>query len=523
MTSVSTAPQPAAGLSQDNSSPVRSAFNKASRFIHGQLEAIPSLDVAHMMEKLVAKIEMTVDKALPPDSPVRLRDAAIAYGIARSRARMPVTAEDIALQLQLGLEHLETRSAQLVHQQEAVFEYIRDKQQRYLGTEKHVQRGHDNRKPLFEKTHSDRLYFRLRNKSKSPVEPVVSAYLAMLGYTVTDYKEGYARDERKNTCRIGKILEKNNPKLLQAFKEDFARYPDNMMVVICRGYDDLGLASTGRGWESCRSNSAWTAAELAVNEIHAGVMTAYLVRETDPDIHDPLGRINIKPYYADSDGKNREVAYFCFNPIGLHHPAFADAVNTFVDDTFNKGKYGAFNLSSGCESYREFERRWKLPEDAQAALDMLEFSYKFENGQLVVTQDLLLSGLGLSKLPDFSNVKIEKQVLGILPTPAKIDLSKNRLMTLEGMPDCDIYSADVSRNMLVCFAGAARKTGVALNYEDNPYLMSLHGIPEALRYIYGNGCGRSYLTSSGSKPKCPIENPEIFPSFRRPKQPKTGQ
>ena len=551
-------------------------FNKASDFIHGELEQESQDAVQKLHERFTQRIQATVDAALPGCQDEELKKAAVAYCIALSRTRKETTPKQLAEKCAKGAEALKeetkTMLASLTELEESLAKELKQRREQPLQIEPQVNPSFNfftrvltGFQALFGRAAApapqpdpasgttvtvanddapspapapasarpsspediksfldgqvNRLYFRLNDASKSPVQPFVEHFLESQGYTVTDYAEGYATDKRKNKLKIGKLL-KDNAGLYEAYKEDSSRMSKNLMVVITRSFEDLARASYGRGWQSCRAN-AWSAVSYAVKEVNVGVMSAYLIREDDPDIHNPLGRVNLKPYdTAPKDGgdywsrpkptaeerRNMKTVYFTFNPIGLHHPGFVDAVNRFADAQFNADKYGKFRLRDDCESFREMQTRSRLPEDAEGALKAIGADYKKDNnGRITVNGDLNLSGLGLSRLPDLRDVTVT----------GGINVSNNKLLTLEGLPTAPVKFLDASSNLLVCFAGATPEVTGEFNYKDCCYLMTTLGAPKAGSYSFGNGYRDSgnYMTSE----KCvgPVEEPKRFPGFKR--------
>lgn len=514
-------------------------------FLHGELkrESVEAVEKLH--ENFKARIKETVDAAFKgrAEDP-KLYEAATAYCIANARTRKELTSKQLAQSLNKGAETLAVETttllADLVRLEEALARRLSKKKDDYdyyddpepdanhpfkgllrglqtlaskfglasppaaetppfpAGTEQKT----EGPQPV--KVEADRIYYRLEDFSRSPVQPLVEDFLNEKGYTVTDYADGYAVDGRKNKCKIGKLLKDANPGLYEAFCEDSTRMAKNLLVVITKDYGDLARASYGRGWQSCRAE-AGSAVRYAVKEVKIGVMSAYLIREGDPDINDPLGRVNIKPYDSGS-GPLKKTAYFTFNPIGLHHPGFVNAVNRFVEEHLNGDKFGTFRLRDGCENYREFDTRTRLPVDAEAAFKQLGIRYtREEDGKIHVKGDLSLAGLGLSRLPDMRDVVVE----------GGIDVSNNKLMTLEGLPTAPIKFLNAQSNLLGCFTGAPEDVGRKFNYKDNCYLVTTYGAPKAEVYEFGNGYEdqRRYGTSD----KCvgPVEQPDRFPSFKR--------
>jgi len=545
------------------------AFGKATRFIHGELTAASLDAVTAMHNRFNQQIDDKVKGALPENASDSLKTAATNYCIALSRTRTDMPQKQLKEKFAQSEETINAETRQMMAQlnklekdlQKALSEprrrNIRDivrsqtavpltfedmynppkpatttstvlnflKKTFGLNAARPVKATVANpaeAQPQPEAANDDtdqqtaaqkfmwgedqRIYFRLSDASASPVLPFVEKYLTEKGYTVTDYAGGYAKDQRKNTLKIGKLL-KDEPGLLQAYQEDPYRLNSgSLMVVLTRSYEDLARASYARGWQSCRADS-YTAVRYGVAEIDLGVIAAYLVRADDPDIHNPLGRINLKPYHrADGKGPKGDTIYMTFNPIGLHHPGFVDAVNNFAEQNMNGEKYGKFRLPAGCESYRELQERTRIPDDAEGALKALGADYtKDKNGKLTVHGNLDMSNLGIAKLPDLRDVIVT----------GGIDVSHNKLLTLEGLPTAPIAHLDASYNLLTCFAGCTPEITGTFSYRDNAYLITTFGAPKAGSYSFGNGQRDSGNYAHAKECVGPLEQPQRFPGFKR--------
>ncbi|MDE1151846.1 MAG: hypothetical protein PW788_04840 [Micavibrio sp.] len=548
------------------------AFGKATRFIHGELTAASLDAVTAMHNRFNQQIDDKVAAALPENASDALKAAATNYCIALSRTRTDMPQKQFKEKVAGGEDalNLETRSMmrQLYKLEEDLKKALAERRPRNIRAAVAAASGNTALPMTFEDLYNppkpatpvssvvsffkkafglnaakpvkttiantaeaqempaaanddtdrktaaqkfmwgedQRIYFKLSDASTSPVLPFVEKYLTEKGYTVSDYAGGYARDQRKNTIKIGKLL-KDEPALLQAYQEDPYRLNSgSLMVVLTRSYEDLARASYARGWQSCRADS-YTAVRYGVAEIDLGVIAAYLVRGDDPEIHNPLGRINMKPYHrADNKGAKGDTIYMTFNPIGLHHPGFVDAVNNFAEEHLNGEKYGKFKLPAGCESYRELQERTRIPDDAESALKALGADYtKDKNGKLSVHGNLDMSNLGIAKLPDLRDVIVT----------GGIDVSHNKLLTLEGLPTAPIAHLDASYNLLTCFAGCTPEITGTFSYRDNAYLITTFGAPKAGSYSFGNGQRDSGNYAHAKECVGPLEQPQRFPGFKR--------
>lgn len=523
----------------------KAADGNGKNFIHGEMTVIGKEAAEELHTRFKAEIAETVNSALPEGSDETLRKAATDYCVALVRTRQKMNQKTLKAAFEEGPEALQQKTKsllselnELAHELEKQLESKRqnpgnndpywfsaEEKKRAAKQLAAVAEGKQKLDALFEG--GERIYFKLSDYSSSPLLPYVREHVEAKGYTIKDYAAGYAEDNRKNTVKIGKIL-KDNPILLKTYTEDPYRTADNLMVVLTRSYEDLARASFARGWQSCRSGS-YSAVSNAISEINIGVVAAYLISDKDPDINNPLGRVNLKPY--DGDGKAKEkkgnwlgkifsdkpatedaaeqglqTIYMTFNPIGLHHPGFVDAVNRFADEHFNCGKSGKFQLRSGCESYQEFQQRTRLPEDTEEMLQAVGAHYKKNSdGSFTVKGDLSLRGLGLSRLPDLSNVTVE----------GGIDISNNKLLSLEGLPQTPVKFLNASHNLLLCFAGCPPVIEGSFNYQDNAYLQTTLGKPQAAKYEYGNGRRDPARRAESTECIGPLEKPDNFPGFKR--------
>ncbi len=540
-----------------------------SPFLKGQLHDMTRDAVMELHARYRTRITAVVDEAVQHASayyqerqmtlPANVRAALVEYAHACARTRRKITVDDLTTKARLGAVNIEFDAQTMLATQLSLEHDVITKQKAYERTTRTQASPRQRRLPVAREKMTigqrldalvariaaailpppggafgevagkpplpdacaalpwdghGRIYFALSDDSASPVKNEVVAYLAQQGYTVTDYAANRAVDNRKNERKIGKLL-KDHPALLKAFQEDSTRTEKDLMVVLTRNTLDIARGSVDRGWQSCRAN-ARQAVHYAVNEAAVGVMAAYLVSTDDPEINNPLARINIKPY----DRITREQGsvfrvnphdsiYAPFNPIGLHHTGFVDAIYSFID-TLNTGKTGRFLLRRQCENFQEYRVRTLLPHNGEAALKALRIKYKkTADGRLVVKKGISLDNLGLLRLPDLTNVTVN----------GSVNLSGNRLMTLEGMPQHGVQNLVARNNLLVCFAGAAQNVARDFDYRDNAWLVSTLGAPKAQSYLHGNRKGHTdnmaYNHSHTMTCIGPLDEPARFPGFKR--------
>lgn len=106
-------------------------------------------------------------------------------------------------------------------------------------------------------------------------------------------------------------------------------------------YDVAGM-STGRGWTSCMNLYTGINAQYVQHDVKAGTLVAYLVRNDDLNIKNPVARVAIKPFVSINDPSNvlyqAEQKVYGTPPIG-----FLDEINQLVDKA-QPGKKGMFRL-----------------------------------------------------------------------------------------------------------------------------------------------------------------------------------
>lgn len=142
--------------------------------------------------------------------------------------------------------------------------------------------------------------------------PDVQKHLEDNGYSINDYRGGFATDKYGRTVSIGKILNKTkaSPEITNAFMNDPQRAASSVAqpkIIISRHPHDVAGMSTDRGWRSCMemrgpSTAGGINQRFLQHDIQNGTHVAYLVRPEDNDIKNPMARIALKPYHADDEG-----------------------------------------------------------------------------------------------------------------------------------------------------------------------------------------------------------------------------
>lgn len=218
-----------------------------------------------------------------------------------------------------------------------------------------------------------RLYFPLlRSDTVSETEASVAQLLAAQpeAYRITNWAAGHATDRAgKQSFKIGKLLAKLDDKLYKAFQECPTRLQGaRLLVVLSRAPLDIANASINRAWFNCAGangpdNFAFRKLDSGIK---GGMLVAYLVSESDPDILNPLARSMIKPFdrhwLSDKRGttqmaidfmtkifKGKPPAprlYVADKAYGLNSDAFLDTVNHILREKLNVGAFGIYKLNT---------------------------------------------------------------------------------------------------------------------------------------------------------------------------------
>ncbi len=119
--------------------------------------------------------------------------------------------------------------------------------------------------------------------------------LKSAGYSNIDYKNNKA-EQGKQQFKIGKLLYKIDPELAEDYKKDKTYQPENLTIILSRHPYDLAGMSTNREWTSCMNIYDKRKYKNCIKaDIKQGTLIAYLVKDSDKNINNPLARVNVKP------------------------------------------------------------------------------------------------------------------------------------------------------------------------------------------------------------------------------------
>lgn len=142
---------------------------------------------------------------------------------------------------------------------------------------------------------------------KKPPKEIVE-FLESKGYEVENYMTGKAR-KGKRTVRIGPILKEEAPELLKIFETDPSRksakrVTAGAMAVISRHPYDIIGSSFDRGWNSCMNLKNGINKEYLKHDVEEGSLVAYMIKQDDKNINNPIARVLLKPFInIDDDGE----------------------------------------------------------------------------------------------------------------------------------------------------------------------------------------------------------------------------
>jgi hypothetical protein len=126
-------------------------------------------------------------------------------------------------------------------------------------------------------------------------------------------------------------------------------------VCISRHPYDIAGMSTDRNWKSCMNlggGKTWSEIGCRTRqipiELQKGILVAYLIKDNDKNIKDPISRISIKPYIHEKDPDS--MIFGMSNKIfGKKNLKFQTVVRNWVNSVNKKffNKSGTYILAEG--------------------------------------------------------------------------------------------------------------------------------------------------------------------------------
>jgi len=249
----------------------------------------------------------------------------------------------------------------------------------------------------------DRLYFNFSRKNKfddfkhhppqSEISQDINKYLQNNGYDVNDYIKGTAFDKYGREVKIGKILQKLNPDLLQKFNNDISREASkekDQLIVISKNAYDLGGASTDRGWNSCFNIEDGEHADEIYCGIKKGALIAYLILKDDLNINSPQARLLIYPYVSK---KTKDTIYIPNLHIqGTAPKSFKIYIDKIFEDFLPKKGTYVTPISGESIDIQSYKNEQKF-------LFKIKNNIPFSKDELKI-QNLMLAGKNITSLPN---------------------------------------------------------------------------------------------------------------------------
>jgi len=184
---------------------------------------------------------------------------------------------------------------------------------------------------------ANRIYLKTNIRPEYTLNKIIKDFLEEKGYEVIDEIKGTCSLKttlpKKQTLKIGKVLTKlKNDSLLKLYTNErsfLIKNTENLCIVISRHpYDLIGM-STDRNWTTCHDlyDKTYNGKYLYQlgDMLKGGVLIAYLIRDTDKNITNPLSRTiiykNLKPHNL----LYSETAY------GMQSKSFLLEVNKWLD------------------------------------------------------------------------------------------------------------------------------------------------------------------------------------------------
>lgn len=283
-----------------------------------------------------------------------------------------------------------------------------------------------------------------KTEARKEIERVLSAG----GYTVADYRVGTAIGPDGRIIRIGKILHRAakgkvpgiDPEQAKQALAAFAADPTRRSVSVARqgkqlltalSFDPVEAAhmSTKRGWVSCRTVAPRTPIpDVLVRDLESVTITAWLIREDDRRIDDPLARACVRVFF-DAEGKHvlfipEETVYGSAHPKWIRElQGLASRLNRIFAESPGvyrpRARFQGDTVPSGARLVR-------------GGLSAYEFLARAAEGDLKVDPETLKQLSIPTKSPDVPELERLALAAGMeAPSiPAFVDLSRRLARTL---------------------------------------------------------------------------------------------
>jgi hypothetical protein len=269
---------------------------------------------------------------------------------------------------------------------------------------------------------NDRIYlpFAIQDNDLN-VDTDIKEELESNGYKIIDYKKGICVDPQypNNQVKIGKLLNKLKKKKVNELKgkvgdsfnlsvqeqiDRVIKYYDglinqfntsgyrsgsgsysNLLIVISQNPHDVAQMSTGRRWTSCINLEEKKDDQDRVKdifcEVEKGGIVAYLIRDEDKEIRDPIARVWIRRF---DNPNGQSIAVPEEKVYGDQIPGFLSTVKSWVHDRQPSVPVDIYNRQGGEWSDTWKEEELVLPEDPKLIEDLY-------TGRDIISEDVNVS------------------------------------------------------------------------------------------------------------------------------------
>lgn len=195
-------------------------------------------------------------------------------------------------------------------------------------------------------THHTKVIPLVSHNSPEHAPTEISNHLLNHGYSVSDYRAGFATDKHGRDVKIGKVLEKTkaHPDIIKKFVNDKQREAstihNDLQVVISRHPHQIAGMSTDRGWTSCMNMAGGENKHYLPRDVLHGTHVAYLTHKGDNEAKKPVARIALKPFEElKADDSDPTPKHTILRPerkdeYGHGGEAFAHTVRDFTEKNF---------------------------------------------------------------------------------------------------------------------------------------------------------------------------------------------
>jgi len=188
------------------------------------------------------------------------------------------------------------------------------------------------------------------------IKDKVAEFLDGIGYEFENYNANLCKKvgTYKNFTKITKILQKyEETELLIAFNKDheqLTKISDGYFVVISRHPVDIAGMTTGRRWKSCMDVDSGVNKQYVEADVKEGSIVAYLIKNDDKNIENPLSRILMKPYIYQKTGK---VYLMPGSTYGTISEKFEETINNWLISVQGALPTGKFDINKNLYADRQ--------------------------------------------------------------------------------------------------------------------------------------------------------------------------